>query len=185
MGEQLFGKVDQVPGMYHVATQFLHVYFLPLAPSKSFIVLDATKDGDRFRGVPIALSKKSMLFAWLRAACVISGGATALAAPILAGGAFLDGREGFAFPCLASAVASPVFFLALWVSYKISRARPVRALELARQVGFAPDAVVSYFAEQLRSEDAATQEEFANFARELNSSATNAQDCSSGRTHVS
>jgi hypothetical protein len=184
LGELLFGKVDQVPGMFHVATKFLHVFFLPLAPSSSFVVLDSSKDCDHFKGVPIALNRESMLMAWLRAGCVIGGGGAALAAPILAGAAFLDGREGFALPCIASAVASPVFFLALRLSYKISRARPMRALELARQVGIPPDPVVAYFADRLRSEDAATQEEFARLARELKNSASNAQELTSERIHV-
>jgi len=34
-GSRLYGKVDVVPGFFHVATRFGHVYYLPLIPTQS------------------------------------------------------------------------------------------------------------------------------------------------------
>ena len=60
------GKVDEVPGMFHVVTQFGHLYYIPLIPTGSYIVLDKHSDGG-FRGVSIPISFKSWLIA--SAAC--------------------------------------------------------------------------------------------------------------------
>ena len=69
-GSRLYGKVDVVPGFFHVATRFGHVYYLPLIPTQSFVVLG--QSGDQFRGVAIPLSAKSILLAWLRALLVVT-----------------------------------------------------------------------------------------------------------------
>src|SRR5690349_4791585 len=65
------GKVDEVPGMFHVVTQFGHVYYIPLIPTGSYIVLEKNNDGG-FRGVSIPISFKSWLVAWLRAGCIVA-----------------------------------------------------------------------------------------------------------------
>src|SRR5215207_392847 len=64
------GKVDEVPGLFHVVTQFGHLYYIPLIPTGSYIVLEKNNDGG-FRGVSIPISFKSWLVAWLRAGCVL------------------------------------------------------------------------------------------------------------------
>jgi hypothetical protein len=69
-GSRLYGKVDVVPGFFHVATRFGHVYYLPLIPTQSFVVLG--QQGDQFHGVPIPMSGKSILLAWLRAFLVVA-----------------------------------------------------------------------------------------------------------------
>src|SRR5438874_13693924 len=69
-GSKLMGKVDVVPGLFHVATKFGHIYYIPLIPTASFVVL--SQDGQGFRGVPIGLSIKSILLAWLRVALLIA-----------------------------------------------------------------------------------------------------------------
>ena len=64
-GTRLMGKVDQVEALGHVATQFFHLYYVPLIPTGSYLVL--SEQGDDFRGVSVPLSFKSVLTAWLRA----------------------------------------------------------------------------------------------------------------------
>lgn len=64
-GSRLYGKVDEVPGMFHVATKFGHLWYIPLIPMGSHLVVQRTGQG--WRGVPIGLSGKSVLVAWLRA----------------------------------------------------------------------------------------------------------------------
>lgn len=70
-GHRLYGKTDEVPGLFHVASRFLHLYYVPLIPVASYVVVD--QDGDDFRGVKIPLSLKSILLGWFRAALVILG----------------------------------------------------------------------------------------------------------------
>jgi hypothetical protein len=66
------GKVDEVPGgMFHVMTQFGHLYYIPLIPTGSYIVLEKTADGG-FRGAPIPISFKSILAGWLRGGSMCS-----------------------------------------------------------------------------------------------------------------
>ena len=63
-GFQNFGKVDAVPGICHVATQFGHLHFFPLLPNHSYLVLEKPIDG--IKELPIRRSRKSVLVAWLR-----------------------------------------------------------------------------------------------------------------------
>src|SRR5262249_33024029 len=149
LGEQLYGKVDQVPGLLHVATKFGHINFIPVVPMKSFIVLEGTKKGREFAGVGIQLRWKSVLFAWIRSGCVISGAGTALVAVILAGVILFDRRWEFLVVCVATAVAASMFWFLVWLSYRVSRAGPTRALDLARQVNVPPEVVARFFAKRL------------------------------------
>src|SRR4051794_37245825 len=65
-GTHLFGAVDRVPGLGHVATQFAHVNYLPLLPLGTFIVLEGSEQGDAFRGKRVRLSWKSVLVGYYR-----------------------------------------------------------------------------------------------------------------------
>jgi hypothetical protein len=67
-----------VPGFFHVATRFGHVYYLPLIPTQSFIVLG--QNGDHFKGVPIPMSAKSVFIAWVRAFLFVACIALSIAA---------------------------------------------------------------------------------------------------------
>jgi hypothetical protein len=62
----MFGKVDQVPMLGHVATSFLYVQFVPIIPLGSYLVLE---DGQS--AVSVGFSPKSVLVAWTRAALVV------------------------------------------------------------------------------------------------------------------
>src|SRR6185295_116922 len=63
-GKKLYGKCDEVPGLFHVATLYYHFNYLPIAPIQSYIIL--AKDGDKFKGVPIPLNSKSFMLNWIR-----------------------------------------------------------------------------------------------------------------------
>src|SRR6478752_5596188 len=39
-GSTLYGKVHAVPGVCHVATRFLHLFFVPLFPTGAWLVLE-------------------------------------------------------------------------------------------------------------------------------------------------
>jgi hypothetical protein len=67
-GTRFFGRVDEVPGLFHVATKFGHLWYIPLVPVGSWLVL--RKSGNAIRGIKIPLSGKSILVAWARAGLI-------------------------------------------------------------------------------------------------------------------
>lgn len=125
------GKVDEVPGgMFHVVTQFGHLYYIPLIPTGSFVVLEKTADGG-FRGAPIPLSFKSLLAGWLRAASTIALVISCVVLPFL----FTKDAAPFAWTlpfvvgCLSGAL--------LLLTYKLkffTQASYERAKELAQHM---------------------------------------------------
>ena len=110
IGSRLFGKVDVVPGAFHVATRFWHVNFLPLIPVGSFVVLPGGARGFELG----AIRWGSATMAWARAALV-------LCAAALAFGALADrtAAPGRAWLLAALAVACGVAFAA---TYRLGRA---------------------------------------------------------------
>ena len=69
-GTDFFGKVDEVPGVFHVATRFDHVFFLPVLPLRSYVILHGT--GKPPLGVKIKMSFRSVLLAWTRTVTVVT-----------------------------------------------------------------------------------------------------------------
>src|SRR5262245_39635396 len=106
-GEDFYGKVDHVPGLFYVKTRFQHLY-IPLFPAgpTSFLILDDGTDSPV--GVPIPFSWRSLFVAWIRGilGTLIFLGACSLAFPAIA---FLDKeyRDGF---LLLAAVLGGVAF---------------------------------------------------------------------------
>jgi hypothetical protein len=78
VGTRLYGKVDEVPGLFHLATEFFCLNFVPLIPLRSFLVFSGTE-----RGIPMRLSGKSMFFAYLRVALLVGVVAGAVPAPFM------------------------------------------------------------------------------------------------------
>jgi len=70
-GTRLYGRVDVVPGLFCVATKFLHIFWIPVLPLGNQIVLAETDRG--WRGVPFGLSGKSVLAGYMRG-LLIGGG---------------------------------------------------------------------------------------------------------------
>lgn len=68
-GSRFYGKVDKVPGLFHVATRFGHVYYLPIIPMRSYVILG----DDAGRGVKIPLSARSIFIAWGCAVSLVIG----------------------------------------------------------------------------------------------------------------
>ncbi len=63
-GSRFYGKVRACGGSY-LATQFAHIYYVPLVPIGTHLVLQSNGDGS-FRGIKAPFSVKSMLAAYLR-----------------------------------------------------------------------------------------------------------------------
>ena len=70
-GQRNCGKVDKVPNLFYVITKFAQIYWLPLIPLGSYIVLEGSETDQGFKGVQTSLSFKSILAGWLRAGLVV------------------------------------------------------------------------------------------------------------------
>ena len=139
-GEKLYGKVDQVPGLFYVATRFFYLQFLPLIPLGSVLVLEGSEQGDNYRGCHIKMSFKSVLMAWVRCAALIGGIVFAVVGVVrIAEGKDAAGGSGL----IASGLCRE---LMLAYSYRLTRARVERALELAAQIGIPPEVIAQAFA---------------------------------------
>ena len=84
-GSRLYGKVDEIEGIGHVATQFGHLFWIPLIPLNSYFVTE--EQGHHFVGTPLGLQMKSVLAGYAHAFSIIFflaglGGLNALLNPM-------------------------------------------------------------------------------------------------------
>ncbi len=80
-GNRLFGRVDYVPGLGHVATRFFHLFYVPLVPLGSQVVPEEGPGA-----LPIAACGKSIAIAYLRAICALAAAVSLLGAAAAQGG---------------------------------------------------------------------------------------------------
>lgn len=141
-GDDYYGKVDHVPGLFFVKTRFLHVWWFPLVPRDSHLILD----DDSRRGVSIPLRWKSVWVAWARAVTLV------VATYLLALGTSLP----FLAPTPPSRrvlVAAALYGLALpflglyLLTSRSRRATLERALELGPLIGIPPELIKAHFQE--------------------------------------
>jgi hypothetical protein len=164
-GTRLYGKVDQVPGLFHLATEFFHIQFVPIGPTRSFLIFAGTE-----RGIRIGLSGKSILFAYLRTILVIVGGLL-LAIGLIGGIHYLEDKQqhaehlGAVLGLLAGGVVCLLFLL---LSYRLSRPSPLRAYRLALAAGLPLDGLAEHYARTL------TPEQLDDLARRVGSTEENA-----------
>jgi hypothetical protein len=127
------GKVDQVPGgTFHVVTRFGHVYYIPLIPTASYVVLEELGDGG-FNGAQIPLSFKSILAGWLRGGSIVAILGSIVATLLMV----FDARNGplaWALPVVVGSVATVTLVLAYKLKF-FTEASYERAKELAQHVG--------------------------------------------------
>jgi hypothetical protein len=71
-GDDYFGRVDSVPGLFCVKTRFLHIWWFPLVPRESYLFLDQESAGRGFDGIRVPLRWKSVWFAWLQASSLVA-----------------------------------------------------------------------------------------------------------------
>lgn len=119
-----------------VATQFAHIWFIPLIPIGSYIIFAGSEDEQGFRGVKMTLNAKSVLAAYVRAFLVIAG-LVQLVRGIYT--IYQHYKGYYEPPSLASGLylvlLSVIFFTAYAISRKLLRASYKRALELAMAAG--------------------------------------------------
>jgi hypothetical protein len=125
-GVRFAGKVDAVPHVGHVATRFFHLYWVPLIPVGTFLVIEENEDD--FKGFPLPLNGKSIVVGYLRTLGWI-GLAASIGGAFIAAGDKHFGRAGLAL--LAALLAAGM----LTILYRLSIFRHAsyeRAKELGR-----------------------------------------------------
>lgn len=129
-GTQLYGKVDRVPMLGHVATSFFYLQFVPLIPLGSYLVLE---DGQG--SISVGFSFKSLLVAWLRTALVFAAFGLLIAGIIASGerspSGMIVGFGGVIF-CVGAMIGS------YYVPF-VGQASYERAMGLADQIGVKPE----------------------------------------------
>jgi hypothetical protein len=145
-GTRYYGKCDQVPGLFYVATLFHHVQFVPLVPTGTFLILDnGEKNDEHFTAYRIPFSIRSMLLGWVRAILWSAAIAGCLLASITAINMFIHQRPLPWHKPLVEGAVGVGSTLLLAASYRLTRAGPLRALRLAAQVGIPPEEVAKYY----------------------------------------
>ncbi|GAC1318090.1 MAG: hypothetical protein NVSMB14_16110 [Isosphaeraceae bacterium] len=71
ISDLFLGKVDVVPGCCHVATEFVCAWFMPILPRRSMLFFKDPSRPDAEVVLPVRLSFKSIVMAYLRAILVI------------------------------------------------------------------------------------------------------------------
>ncbi len=130
-GSGMYGKVDEVPGICHVATRFGHLWYLPLIPMGTYAVFD--EEGDGFRGASLPLSGKSILMAWVRTAMFLAFAISAIFIFVTWGTVGMAVAGAFTAVTLGAFIAS----LRLGRSASYSRAK-----EIAASVGLPDEATI-------------------------------------------
>jgi len=105
-GSRFYGKVKAC-GRSFLATRFAHIYYVPLIPIGTSLVLEENADGS-YRGMKAPFSVKSMLAAYLR----VWGPLACIATFFLGLGAVED-MDGEPVAMIVAGVFSGVVFLAL------------------------------------------------------------------------
>lgn len=142
------GRVDRVPGLFHVATRFICFNFVPFFPrSYSCVVVENGMNGEQPGEswcVHIGRSWRSVFYFWLR----VAAPCLAVAATVQFGSCtshhfrpvFENERtEWWSIPVSAAAAAA-LWFAAFRV-IRVPRAGHARALELAELTGMRKDLV--------------------------------------------
>jgi hypothetical protein len=132
-GTHNFGQTDYIPDVdVYVSTQFFHIWYIPLIPLQSYIVL--AESGDDFHGVATGWNLKSIAIAWLRAALLVGGVLTIIGGCIAAGE-----RPTAGIPiALAGALAVGAMIGSCYLPYT-GYASYEAACELADQVDLTPE----------------------------------------------
>jgi hypothetical protein len=134
-GTNLYGKVDRVPGLCYVVTRFFHLWFFPLIPVQTYLILEAQGK----RGLAIPMSGKSVLIGWLRPACLVV--LVISTAVTIAGLLDYVKWDGEARLLLASAPWFCGSALLFGLSYLFGKVSPRRAVELGRYMGLSEEAM--------------------------------------------
>ena len=138
-GSSLFGKVYAVRGVCHVATRFLHVFFVPLVPTSSWLVFDEPRasffgtggEGHQLKSIHWG----SVAAAWIRSFLSVCAVAASIVGATVV---LLDRASGDivgAWALVALAIAG------IWLSYRLTRATPDVVVRVLERSGVPPDLI--------------------------------------------
>jgi hypothetical protein len=133
MGVRMAGKVDAVPRVGHVATKFIHLYYVPLIPLGTFLVKTDAAGAESEQ--PLPMNGKSILVGWLRTV----GWVVLLAGGVAAVLGVVHRDPGRVAVGLIGALVAGIFVLLLYRLRFVVHAGYERALEIARQAGLPPE----------------------------------------------
>jgi hypothetical protein len=133
-GTVLYGKVDEIPGLFYVKTKFFHLNFLPLLPMDSFVIHAFTETSDGlFRGRSLGRNARSVLTAYARALLFVVIGLS-LAGTLVTGLLLCDGEQCWDY--LAAALLCLLGGAGLlYGTYRWARSDASRALKHAELLG--------------------------------------------------
>lgn len=144
-GSRLYGKVDQVPGIFYVATKFFYLQFVPLIPVGSVLVIDGSEHDEGYQGVAIGLSGKSIVFTYLRLIFLLGGVIVGIVGVVELISALDNRGKGSLMEAISWLAFCPLMLVAWWFSYRWSRAGEARALRLAQLAGIPPEIIVEHY----------------------------------------
>jgi hypothetical protein len=165
-GQRMYGRCDEVGDLFYVRTRFFHVWFIPLIPVQTFIVLKGTESHDGFKGVPASMSMKSVLYGWLRAGLVIAA-IVGIFWAVVSGIAYGDkGEAEDLVGAVFGAVLAGGSVLLYWLSARFARASYERALEIADQLGLSHEIIEQVYAIGSAAEAYGAGDSDADYAQE-------------------
>ena len=143
-GTRLYGRIHTVPGLFYLATNFFHLFWVPVLPLGTHIVVEEAKDG--WRGVPFGLKGKSVLAGYLRGPLIIGGLISLLVHITMCFSTARPPAGELALRIVFLGIAPLLIGLATFVLWQ----RPSEAefLEICAKLGIDPDAPLSAEAEQ-------------------------------------
>ena len=138
VGEHMYGVVDQVPGVMHVATRILHFNFVPLVPLGSVVAVDKRISGEPIY-VKTRFNLKSVVFAFLRLA-LLWGSIGLVMFSIIVFDLEQNGLKKNPPPWFQSVALwmggmALVGFFSWWWTHRLTYANYARAIALADAVG--------------------------------------------------
>lgn len=145
VGDDYWGKVDWVPGMFFVKTRFLHIWWFPLVPRESYLFFDDQPPMEPPRAVRIPMRWKSVLLAWWQAFALVW-----VLILLFAGGALLavEDRGIKIHPIILALICWGIAFTFVffyWLSCQWMSPSLSRALQLGAILAIPPETVELQF----------------------------------------
>jgi hypothetical protein len=160
-GQNFYGKIDRVPGLFFVATQFIHLLYIPVIPMGAHLVIEDADDmalrsrsparyrtaksidflvgGNSFRSAKLGFNLRSLLYAWVNIALVIYALMNAYSIWEVTRYSWYEGQS--VWPAVGNVVACLAGLAIIrWSSF----ANEKRALELGRHLGLDDATVLSH-----------------------------------------
>ncbi len=156
-GTRMAGTCDRVGKMFYVRSRFFHVWYIPLIPVATYVVIHGSEGGSGFQGKQIPMSGKSILFGWLRTGAIL-GGVAGLVGLFFSALGWSERGPVMLGPLLTSVVVVAASVLVYWACEYFSHASRDRARELGEYLGIDADRLDQILDGEPPSGDARSEE---------------------------